>query len=572
MWENDERQQLIVTVGFIALVVIALLILAGAVGATYYNDHLRAVARVDGIDINADQLADRKKVDTFRIDEFERKLQAAVASGQLDSGTANSEAQTLEQQRSGIDQNALDELVDLTLQTKLAKDQGITVTDADVDAALKKEASAPEQRKVLAIFVRPETTGTASTPNELQLATAKASADKALADLTAGKPFDQVAKQYSTDASKDKGGDFGYITSSDTTDTAWVAAVFALPLNGTTGVIQGLDGTYRIGRVTDIVPVRTDDKYTDRISAAVSLSAYRENLRSEEYKQKLSDRIVAQASTGNVDQVHVSEIKVTTTNPSSDPSATGPEIEASHILFSPKGDPTNASKVPATDPSWEEAHQKAIAEVAKLRAITDPQKRADEFAALAKTDSNDTGSGASGGSLGYFTRASMVKEFADPLFDGTFTKYQILDPVKSQFGWHVIMFVDKRPPAEDRIKQIQKQIQAPGADFAAIAKANSDAADASTGGDMGWVARLQLDKKTEDILFDLQAGQVSDTITQSDGLYIYKVTERGSRAVDATQLSTLQSSAFTNWYTPQKDKADIWHAPDVSNPLLVNGG
>jgi len=318
--------------------------------------------------------------------------------------------------------------------------------------------------------------------------------------------------------------------------------------------------------------VRTDDKYNDRVSAAVSLSAYRENLRAEEYKQKLSDRIVAQATTGNVEQVHVSEIKITTTSQSTDPTATGSEIEASHILFSPKGDPSNASKVPASDPSWEEAHQKAIAEVATLRAITDPTKRADKFAELAKTDSNDTSSGASGGSLGYFTRASMVKEFGDPLFDGTFTKYQILDPVKSQFGWHVIMFVDKRPPAEDRVKEVQKLLQAPGADFAAIAKANSDAADASKGGDMGWVARLQLEKKTEDILFALQAGQVSDVVTQSDGLYIYKVTERTSRAVDADQLSTLQSGAFTNWYTPQKDKADIWHAPDVSNPLLVNGG
>ena len=50
-WEGDARQQLLVTIGFIALIVLALLILVGAVAATYYNDHLKTVATVDGIGI-----------------------------------------------------------------------------------------------------------------------------------------------------------------------------------------------------------------------------------------------------------------------------------------------------------------------------------------------------------------------------------------------------------------------------------------------------------------------------------------------------------------------------------------
>ena len=48
-----------------------------------------------------------------------------------------------------------------------------------------------------------------------------------------------------------------------------------------------------------------------------------------------------------------------------------------------------------------DAKAKADATAAKLRAITDVTKREQEFATIAKSDSNDTGSGANGGSVGH---------------------------------------------------------------------------------------------------------------------------------------------------------------------------
>ncbi len=77
-----------------------------------------------------------------------------------------------------------------------------------------------------------------------------------------------------------------------------------------------------------------------------------------------------------------------------------------------------------------------------------------DFSALAKAKSIDTGSGAKGGELGWFSPTQMVPEFskaAAALQKGKYTK----TPVKSQFGWHVIQLEDSRPvkpPTFDELK------------------------------------------------------------------------------------------------------------------------
>lgn len=49
---------------------------------------------------------------------------------------------------------------------------------------------------------------------------------------------------------------------------------------------------------------------------------------------------------------------------------------------------------------------------------------------------------AQGGDLGYFGRGMMVKEFETAAFDGEVGK--VTDPVKTQFGWHLIKVIDKK--------------------------------------------------------------------------------------------------------------------------------
>ncbi len=88
----------------------------------------------------------------------------------------------------------------------------------------------------------------------------------------------------------------------------------------------------------------------------------------------------------------------------------------------------------------------------EAKAILDQLKGGADFATLAKEKSKDPGA-AEGGDLGYFTKDQMVPEFAEvayKMYPG-----QLSNPVKTQFGWHIIKLEDKRtkqPPEFDKVK------------------------------------------------------------------------------------------------------------------------
>ena len=65
----------------------------------------------------------------------------------------------------------------------------------------------------------------------------------------------------------------------------------------------------------------------------------------------------------------------------------------------------------------------------------------DTFAAVAKEKSKDKGSAENGGDLGWFSRGRMVPAFEEAAFKTP--KGTISEPIKTQFGWHIIMVDDK---------------------------------------------------------------------------------------------------------------------------------
>jgi peptidyl-prolyl cis-trans isomerase C len=96
-----------------------------------------------------------------------------------------------------------------------------------------------------------------------------------------------------------------------------------------------------------------------------------------------------------------------------------------------------------------ETEEKAKEVLAKLKAGGD-------FAALAKSESKDPGS-ADGGDLGYFAKEQMVPEFSEAAFK--LEKGGLSEPVKSQFGWHVIKLEDKRNKPVPEFEQVKGQIE-----------------------------------------------------------------------------------------------------------------
>ena len=124
------------------------------------------------------------------------------------------------------------------------------------------------------------------------------------------------------------------------------------------------------------------------------------------------------------------------------------EFHTRHILISPKpiGDGDQATK-----------DADAVA-LAKARAIADQLKQSPNdqnlWNQLAKDNSDDPGSAASGGDLGFVGKGQFVAEFEQAVRKMQIG--QVSDPIKSSYGYHIIQLLELRPPSEGAF--VQRQI------------------------------------------------------------------------------------------------------------------
>jgi peptidyl-prolyl cis-trans isomerase C len=126
------------------------------------------------------------------------------------------------------------------------------------------------------------------------------------------------------------------------------------------------------------------------------------------------------------------------------------QVKASHILIRYKG-----SQLPLRE------GQKDLTEAEALAKAQEIHKRlvaGEDFAKVAKAESDDTGSGANGGSLGSFTKGRMVPAFEQAAFSQAVG--QISEPVKTQFGFHIIKVEEHSSKTLDEVRpQIEQQIK-----------------------------------------------------------------------------------------------------------------
>jgi peptidyl-prolyl cis-trans isomerase C len=92
----------------------------------------------------------------------------------------------------------------------------------------------------------------------------------------------------------------------------------------------------------------------------------------------------------------------------------------------------------------------------EAKALEAELKKGADFAELAKKKSKDPGA-SDGGDLGFFTKDQMVPEFSAVAF--ALEPGKISDPVKSQFGWHVIKVEEKRNRQAPAFDQVKPQIE-----------------------------------------------------------------------------------------------------------------
>lgn len=189
------------------------------------------------------------------------------------------------------------------------------------------------------------------------------------------------------------------------------------------------------------------------------------------------------------------------------------EVELYHIFRMPK--PSEEAKAAA---------------LLKARKILDSLKAGGDFANFAKRYSDDPGSAALGGDLGFVRRGQLVKEFEEVVFN--LKQNEISDIVETSFGLHIIQLLERRGEsvharhilfkiAQDTTAEQTtihflrglKDSVAVGSSFAELAKRYSDDAEtAPLGGYLGNLTIDQLDQSLLLVIKTMKAGDVSDPI------------------------------------------------------------
>ena len=214
-------------------------------------------------------------------------------------------------------------------------------------------------------------------------------------------------------------------------------------------------------------------------------------------------------------------------------------VKASHILIMP-------------DLSIMDKEKARKAAKAKAEEILKKIKNGGDFAQLAREYSQDTGSKKQGGKLGWFQRGVMVKPFEEAAF--SLKKGEISGIVETPFGYHIIMVTDRKEAgimplkdAQDLIKKTLSVQKARGVARDMAASLEKSFKEARSLEDLRKAAASQKaftasvtdlfsedDKKAElaaddilrDAVFQLKAGEVSGPIDTPNGLYVVKILER----------------------------------------------
>lgn len=269
------------------------------------------------------------------------------------------------------------------------------------------------------------------------------------------------------------------------------------------------------------------------LQEGTNVNAFREEIRDEMLIQRLKEQAINERV-----NVTESEIDNFLENQANSPTA-NEEYRIAHILIHTSEQMDEAQ--------INERHQRAE------RAYEDLQQGA-SFAQVS-AEYSDAPDAMQGGELGWRPLAQIGSPFAELLLQ--MQPGEITPIVRSQIGFHIIKLLERRKleksvtiieqthaqhilikvseiiseeDAHQLIDQIRERIDN-GADFMEMAKAYSEDASASTGGDLGWVSPGDTVPEFEQAMNALLPGQVSQPVRTPFGWHLIKVIERRSQDV-----------------------------------------
>ena len=304
----------------------------------------------------------------------------------------------------------------------------------------------------------------------------------------------------------------------------------------------------------------------------VDVQRFREDLRNQILLQRLRDRELES-------RVKVTELDIDNYLREQQANGGDPallEMNLAHILVAV---PENATE----------------AQVAQLRDKAQKlQQRArggEDFGKLARENSDAAGAAQNAGLVGMRAADRLPPLFLEATRN--LPEGGVSDVLRSSAGFHIVRVVEKRQvgqpgvavtqsharhillrpggalteqAARERLADFKRRIQAGQADFAQLARENSQDASARNGGDLGWASPGMFVPEFEQALEGLKPGEIADPVTSRFGVHLIQLVERRQSTLGPRE----QREVVRNLLRERKlDEAYVRWAQDVRGRAYV---
>ena len=559
-WQDELRSQQLIVAGFALAIAVAIGIFAAVAWSQFYNDNLRQVALVHGQAVDRSDL--ERRTDLIAAELSSNFLELESQRGGVREQVIQQQQQQIQQAISSVEEIAADSLVTGLVMDARAQEFGLQVSDEAIQDELDRRRNLPARAELQLILVEPEVDEDAeegAEPTEQDWQEAQAEIEAVKAELDAGADWGELAAEHSDHATAQTDGLLGWLNADVSGLGEYYEAAGDAAAGDVVGPLENEDGWYLL-RVNERLDERPNDRLAEFLQAAgVSDAAYRDYVRQDllqgEFRTYFTDNVVGKYAP----QRHVAQILVSADEGAGVPA---PKVLIRHLLATPL--PGGQDQSAATDEQWEAALERA--EELRERAS---QPDADWYELA--DDSDDPGSRTRGGSLGWHDLATLdtqfVQEFADAVAD--LEVGELSEPVRSDFGYHVIQVTDRRVSALELVNRLAADLQEDPDRFEELAREYSeDPVTAEEGGDLGWVVRYQLEPEREDAIWALaEPGKVSDPVQTATGLYVFKLIDTAElRFVPQETRDQVTGSGFSRWLVQLEQDAGVWVDPELAPP------